>query len=343
MFFYRILLVGVLCATHSSAFATSTSRDFTEPEDSETDLIEVKKEELVFGTNTRNNSEFIACISLGDKKSLYGMQVDYPLGLYSDSDGECSEEDTLVYNHTKRKIKDSFFVNRVTDKKSLISMKNILQKDASVISFAIDKTQKNQVLCILLKDRKATRCAKYKKFVCTAGSITDFLEKSAHNLGYHIIHAEEGHAAGKLLQFLTLRKRYDVVAMGSNKPFCTFCNWTLASVLHEDYSYICAPKSLNPKEPERLVISSGLKNILEKNEVCRTGITFLQKIFPNSFLPSSLIQDTLEQNSLFTSSVLSLSRNNFDPHWNLNNNMTIQNEEKQDTFSNTTTVISEPV
>ena len=197
----------------------------------------------------------VLAINLGEKRL---EEVEVRLG--QGEDREHGSYDNGVGNGTLfNKEKADNFVKQLDDIRP-----EKLAKDATEIWNAIpnEKSRKNAtVICAALRDtdgfvRLFTVWNK-NSVLCPAA------REKAYKLGYHVIRAQQSHAEGQLLQFLS--KRADVythlVAMGCDKDHCIECDWMMKNHLCPGYLSISGNEvgSRKPKwkVPEALAAIIG--------------------------------------------------------------------------------------
>lgn len=180
--YYTFLIISLLitlsCKNAVSLNISSSQGDF------------ISKDDELFNLDSQ-----LAHLSISNKSSID----------YSDSEEEGVPCYDMVFNYTKsnKRTFDNKLVLNTVGSGCEISLDQ-LSKDAKSIW---SKAGENNltVLCVVLKNAKG----RLKKFVFTnqidysyyADSGSNIIISKSHELGYHVVQAQQSHAEGALLQF----------------------------------------------------------------------------------------------------------------------------------------------
>ncbi len=237
-------------------------------------------------------------ISYNVKKPI---SADRKKGNYSDSEEEYEESPHFngVYNLTKYGIlnieeqstfdgfEKEFINNYVTDYADITP--NKLKKDAETIHKSLKEISKNfpidrvTILCVALRQNDG----RIKKFVFTTQlSVYQFtysnhskkcfstketmqaIVKKAHELGYHVVMAQQAHAEAEFMQFLQERPtRYThIISMGCSREHCLICGKMLEKVFRPDMVKKTSGNGVESTDNkyDRWLIPSALDYFLKK-------------------------------------------------------------------------------
>jgi hypothetical protein len=191
--------------------------------DTDTEIAEEDNDRMKSLLSKRQNIVTKANLKVGDTVNL---------SRYKRGRGNYVRRENYKSDNNYYKLQHNGFWNRVI---LAMEAKEILEAEDN--SVTRDKTA---VFCVALRN-KQSYC---KKFAFHSGekAMGPNMFRTAENLGYDVIQAEQSHAEGQFLQFLRKRRGHytHIMGMGCSKKHCAECDCLMSFLLGEGYSTFTA-------------------------------------------------------------------------------------------------------